>query len=383
MQSSLGSKKMIHALITLATVWFFWVDPVYAEPRPPCIDGLPCQTPSGPTPYDLSRFDIPFDYSWPVPPQTSQTINVQAGSMSSLQQAVSTPGARVIVPAGSYVGNLNFADNVEIVASNGARWVLTSNNSCNNTSNVSWTGGVIDGSNFAYSLSWFNCNDWLIDNVRFDDLDGLYPFNGNSANRFAMVNSTGRFTNYAWFSLGAYTGTRIKYRNAIIANCDFEGGYPSGAESTVRWQRVENGIIVDSRLWNGAKHSFRTHYGSRNMFIHSTQLEGGSLQAHYPNGSGTATELLDDTLGAHYSIANTYYRRTSGGVNIQRGPNGSGDFDGPVIIRDNSAYHPDQSNSNGEAERRFPQPVLSGDISANNIEYPFRTPPQFNGGADH
>ncbi len=353
-----------------------------ASPQPPflCPSGGACSSDSD-APYDLGA--LPFSISWPAPPNTDRDITVVAGSISSLQNAVATSGARVTVPAGRYVGALSFADDVEILMDDNATWVMTSDQNIANVDRVRWIGGVIDGSNFSHQLAWFDCDDWMFNNVRMQDMESVHPFNGDSGSRWAYVNVTIRAQKYAWFSLGAYNGTPTKYSDAIIANSDLHGGIPSGAEATVRWQRVARGVVVDSMLANDGKHDLRTHYGSREIYVRNNLLVEGTLAAMYTNGSGDSTDLVDDRLGAHWYLDNEFYLSSGNPQNIQRGPWSSSDFIGAVVVRDNRSFNINQDNPDGEEGRRFPGEVNPEDVSTNNIEFPYRSPPAFNGGADH
>lgn len=246
------------------------------------------QTPGG-DPYDLTlggARTIPFPYSWPTVPSTSNTINVTANSGASLAAAIAQSNVTVVVPAGTYSTSLtSWGNDVDVVCSNGA--TVVGSIDFNARSRIRWTGGVIGGNNFSNSITSGFSQDIMFNNVRFDDLLSCSPGFGPTLSRYAMINCTMNSRRYCFFS--QQTGT---YDNVIIAGCDLLGGDPAsgatGEESTIRMMQLTTGIVVDCRLNNGAKHTHRAHFECDNIYVADSQLETGAgmMWDNHPGGGG-------------------------------------------------------------------------------------------------
>lgn len=341
----------------------------------------PCQKKAGcDVPYDLG--EIPFEYSWPAKPKTSRTINVKAGSIASLRKAVAKRGVKVIVPAGTYSGPLTrWGSDIDLIMDNDA--VLKGGIDMNRVNRIRWTGGRIITNQ---RIIFVNSNDILLDNINIQ-ARSILPGFGPSGSRIAFVRLTAKATRYAWFTQGSNQASRWNYTDLIIANSNLEGGYPSGEEATVRWQRVNRGIIVDSRLWNAKKHTQRSHYGTANIFVRNVQHEGGNLVMIAATG-GVDVPKPFDNIGAHWYYDNSFYSpQPGGGVTIQRCSSDcrtrkyTSMFDGPITVERNVVYK--QPNSSGALDMRFPAPMFPRDSTRDNDVLPYKTPTPFSGGADH
>lgn len=340
-----------------------------ATPNPPlleCQDGGECLPPVGGH-YDLGELPTELNaLQWPEAPNTSRTINVS--TMSELQSAVQQPGSRIVVEAGSYVGSLgNFANDVDIVMSNAATLTLTGTLDFGNVQRLRWTGGTIDGNNFSHQIFQADGSDQLFDNVRITDMAdillGLGP-----VTRLAIINSSLRSNRY-----GMFTQSGDSHQDIILANNNLEGGFQNGAESTVRLMNVDRAVMVDNRVYNGGKHVFRVHYASdliyasRNMFVNN-----GFMADNHPIGGGV---LQADRL---WIVDNDFYGPRTG-VQVQ-GYHASGNngvnrfiFTGNRAFQDEFIGWPAIQDAGAGPEWEIDNAAVQ----------PLRTPPPFEGGADH
>ncbi|MEQ8483729.1 MAG: hypothetical protein RIB46_05155 [Pseudomonadales bacterium] len=259
--------------------------------------------------------------------------------------------------------------------SNDATLTLTGDISIANTIRVSWRGGVIRGANSNHSLMVSNSSDIMFNNVVMDQMFGVFTGFASSS-RVAFINSTIRSFQYASFSQGQSGHT---FSDFIIANCDLEGGYPSGAESTIRWQNMTRGILVDNRVWNGGKHTFRVHINSDLIYARGNQFENtGFMSDNHPSNGGVRQA---DRL---WLVENVWYHRSNSGIQVA-----SPDSNqlGPInLTASNNRYFTDNPGqfvlvSGGSPGANW---VLSDSGNGGVIEGPGSTqPPEFDGGATH
>lgn len=202
-------------------------------------------------------------YSTPADPITTQTINVTAGNFSSLSSAVNTQGARVVVPAGTYVGNLTFAasdvdvefdPNAEVV---GNFQIGGGGGAASRISRLRITGGNQSGG----QLSLFHSNDVMVDDFYFNTANGYNEMSGWSDgtddgwNRVAFINTTidhlgtSASGGWAWFTGGLNSGPTT---NLILMNFRM---LTDGSQNN-RFQSVNTMIVVDA--------SFNDDFGSAN-----------------------------------------------------------------------------------------------------------------------
>jgi hypothetical protein len=219
-------------------------------------------------PYDLTDRPFAFLHRWPIPPSTSSTINVTAGSFAELQTAVSTDGALVNVPAGTYTGDLDIdAGDLDVVCAAGAE--INGTFTLGSVSTTSAQRIRITGCDFNTQRPVFEwARDVLLDNVRIlNDVDGVSTnvvlMNGGTTvdtrgiHRFASVNSTFKSIDggdsgglnrdsFAIFFLG-HTG--IEWFDFTFANTAFVGpNFIDGGQGaqTTRFQRMLRMVLVES-----------------------------------------------------------------------------------------------------------------------------------------
>lgn len=220
---------------------------------------------------------IPFGYNTPADPVTTQTIDVTAGSFSSLQSAVSTDGALVNVPAGTYSGSLsNFGDDVDIVMSNSA--TVNGGVALYQSSRVRWTGGNVNASGSASFDA--DSDDVLFDNVRIENISSGY-LQGNM-NRWAFINSTIISNSYAVACQQFNTDTDMIYVNNFI-----EGGSVSN-QATVRLMSVHRGVFVGNRVRNNSNYALRVHYNMEDFHGEYNQFECLANGVWYSEEGGSA-----------------------------------------------------------------------------------------------
>lgn len=221
---------------------------------------------------------LPHTINEPADPVTDQTINVTAGNFTSLQNAVSTEGALVNVPAGTYTGNLSLsADDVDVVCASGAEIVGdfnigTGTGAAGRIDRVRVTGCDQSGGN----LQLWHANDVLIDDVYFTTDDGNNEMSGWSDgtddgwNRIAFINTTidhlgtNSATGWAWFTAG-YSGSE-RQTDLFLLNVKL---LTNGSQNN-RFQSINRMLVLDS--------SFNEDFGSANGFRLSWS-SGGSIPA--------------------------------------------------------------------------------------------------------
>ncbi len=252
------------------------------EPPPP-----PPPPASG-DPYDLSGFNIPFVYEWPIEPTTTAIINVPADM--DFASAVSNAGSRIVVAAG-YTGPAGtFENDLDIVLDNSA--TITGRVNFGAAQRIRWTGGNINGEIGANGFT-----DLLLDNV---NVAGTLPTNfaefQGRLERLALINST--FTGTVSGG-GSTWGVYIRpvvdweanhHQNVIIANCRLSSNYQASRITT-----IDNLIIVDSVGFNpSGQSSWRIHHRCTNVFIEN--IIGNGL-FHWANwGSDSGPQIINGTI---------------------------------------------------------------------------------------
>jgi hypothetical protein len=254
------------AALTLAAL----ADGQEYPPREVCPEDGGCASTAS-EPYDLSSFDIPFAYEWPIPPKITRTIRVP--EHMSLAAASRIPRARIIVAAGSYGGLtikqsdqwFDFDDRAII---NGSITI----DHYGGQERTRFTGGQVIGTRLEGTRG---IRDFLIENVDLRLTEGIYAGLNNrvgaGATRVAMINSSTHTRLYSWF-----LAPQVAATNIILANNNLQGGQPDGREATVRCMTTDRLIIVDNRITNRAKHLFRNHGAVTNTFFARNQLEASS-----------------------------------------------------------------------------------------------------------
>lgn len=258
-------------------------------------------TPSA-TPYDLSPFSIGFAVTWPTDPTTSQTINVVPGSISSLQAAVATDNALVVVPAGVYVGNLTtWGTDVEVVFDDEA--ILDGYVEIVGESRVKWTGGRIVNNSGQYAVLLFQASDVLFDDAYISSSPG--GAGGNEAislrqgvQRFAVINSSiilDSANGWGIHTIASDT-TTYSWQDYIFANVYFEH---NGTGAGFRLNPVTRLLVVDSYFYAPSGASLRMS-AATNVHVENVQgigpMHNDFSQAGWPTFDITNGEFINVDL---------------------------------------------------------------------------------------
>lgn len=268
------------------------------EPEPDS-DPEPDPLPDSDELYDLGS--VPFSYSWPEEPSVSQVINVTANSFAELQSAVSQSNAQVIVPAGTYVGDLHITgSDLDVVLSEDAtiQGVLTWGDYAApvRTARVRWTGGNLEGGMRAQPI-----DDLLVDNFYVDSdanisPEGINNMSGVSGaqpsgwNRMAWINSTIKLRNgtggWAWYQAG-------DGQDMIMANVKM---ISEGSQNN-RFIGITNLIIVDS-VFNPdglSTNGMRIHNSTTNVFMRDSWMQS-FFKMDEVNEDDTGPQVLNGTF---------------------------------------------------------------------------------------
>lgn len=330
----------------------------------------------------LAGYTVPFaGLVTPADPVTTQTINVTANDSSGLQSALTTDGALVNIPAGTYTisGQLFPGSNVDVVADNGATVNISENMSLINDV-FRWTGGVINGG--GTSAINTQADDMLWDNVRFDDMFAM--LSEQPCNRHAVINSTLAVSGSSYFSQsssGFFPGQAILYSDLIFANND---QYADAGNFFMRIQALERGIVVGNRFDPaGNQRAVRIHRQSTNIYVSGNTVTGGTgLDVSLWGAPADGTDPALVVTGAVWFTDNVVYNAASTQSSISLD-----DVGGPKVVQDNTTYCTVTSPSTDQAPFSGGG---AGEIITGNIRLPYQTPPSFadwltdfTRGADH
>jgi hypothetical protein len=288
------------------------------EPPPP-----PPPPPTGSEPYPLGV--VPFSYSWPSPPVTSRTI--QVNTMAQFQSAVQTNGARVEVAPGVYTGTLNVSgSDLDVVMSNMATCRGCQLNWGNyatvvRPARVRWTGGnFVDGGLVLMPIDDLLVNDVHIDNLASNSPEGIHNLTGSVGsywtgqgvrqgwNRQAWINSTIRLRGgsssggWAFFSNPHGASSAFGNGNLILANVKVQ---TTGGQNN-RFMAITNLVIVDS-VFNPdglSANGMRIHQSTTNVYMRDSWVRG-LWKLDPTNGSDFGPQVLNATFlrVAHYDQA--------------------------------------------------------------------------------
>jgi hypothetical protein len=276
------------------------------EPPPP-----PPPPPTGSEPYPLGV--VPFSYSWPSPPVTSRTI--QVNTMAQFQSAVQTNGARVEVAPGVYTGTLNVSgSDLDVVMSNMATCRGCQLNWGNyatvvRPARVRWTGGnFVDGGLVLMPIDDLLVNDVHIDNLASNSPEGIHNLTGSVGsywtgqgvrqgwNRQAWINSTIRLRGgsssggWAFFSNPHGASSAFGNGNLILANVKVQ---TTGGQNN-RFMAITNLVIVDS-VFNPdglSANGMRIHQSTTNVYMRDSWVRG-LWKLDPTNGSDFGPQVLN------------------------------------------------------------------------------------------
>lgn len=310
--------------------------------------------------------------AWPNAPVTNQTINVTAGSFTSLQNAVAISGARVIVPAGTYAGTLHLDDSdVDVVVDNGAiiDGTIEFGNFLTGPSRVRWSGGRHIGA-VGGRVYIRNCVDLLIDNLNSDSGEGMLM---EGAIRFALINSTFNSGFYAVLSQSF-----SDHQDHIYANNLFTTTSPN--QATVRLMSMDRLIFVDNRSVSGAgNRALRLHYKMLDAWVANNEFIAQTPASHMwltENGGNGNTY---GPFGPLYVADNVIYSDQNFYADTDIGPVGTEIPGGPIYVYNNISY-----NNNFSVNSNFVNEVSTAGLTwSGNTRLPYQAPPAFSGGADH
>lgn len=318
------------------------------------------QVSGGRAPYDLGTLPAEFDnLSWPTAPNT--TTNITVSNVSELTAALQTNGARITIEPGTYVTQLSISgSDQELIFEDGA--VIAPSGSTaitiNNARRLVIRGGEFQGGMYMSGTP----SDILLNGVFIDTKRGssqwadTVEITPSSGSRIAIINSTISAYRYASFVSNV--------TDFIVANSNFQA---DGPESTLRLaSRVVRAAIVDNRLYNGQKHTFRAHDLSDLIFFARNQLENtGFMFNNMPVNPNVIRAWLYD---------NTFYHQSNS--LMQTGNTTETEW---LTAVNNTAYTTSCTMSAGCGETITAHAVW-GAVSG-NLRFPYQAPPAFDGGA--
>lgn len=309
-------------------------------------------------PYDLSGFSIPHTVTWPTAPQTNQTINVPANDAAALASAVQTTGARVVVAAGTYVGNVFCtADDVDVVCNDNVFIVghVAWGDIFRRARRIRWTGGNMSGGLIGLnSVADLLVNDFYMNTngalshptVDGNGLNNMSGGGGSSTfdgwQRVAFINSTIDHINgdsaggWCWFSQ-CYSGSTQE--DLILANVKMtnQGGQTNRFQSVDRMIAVDFAFNHDYAAANGCRVNYSTSsnrpcnqvFFGNGIITELFQMDyGGNGQSTSDCLNGTFDSVYKYNQGSFYDFAtqlsgNTGVVRNCRGLGVTGSPPGS------------------------------------------------------------
>lgn len=316
------------------------------------------QTPGAP--YDLGALPAELaGLEWPQAPTVTSTHRVT--TCAELTAALDVPGARIEMAAGTYPCSITIdRSDQDLVLSAGATLsgdITLSRNLGQARTRI--VGGTVNG-----SINGASINDLLIDNVHVANSTGVYVGYVAGSDRVAILNSTIDSVDYAIF-----TPATSQNNDLIVANCNLVGGNPSGEQATVRIQQTTRAVLVDNRVWNGGKHTFRVHSASDLVYARDNQFEvtGTMMDNHDPG------RIQCDRC---WLIGNRWYRLMNSLVQVASYDPSQADGVNVLVMTDNVAY-------TDSLQEQFPSGWGPSWVVTNNSVFSYRSPPPFTAGADH
>jgi len=225
------------------------------------------------------------------------------------------------------------------------------------------------------------------------------------SHRVAFIHNTVVAQNVAFFTPGATASDVGAFGSDMIIAANYlQGGMDpalSGREPALRVMSNHRTIIVDNRArtgfdGQGTKHTYRSHYGNQDYYMRRNMNEYGDGIYFQPRANADPI-LPSNYMGDHWVYDHLSYYNGPGGVNIgnaQRNDASDTTWPGRLVVVDNTAYRAVQTDSLGVLDNpgRWRWSIKAGDVSTNNIEFPYQAPPAFNAwlaadglppGADH
>jgi hypothetical protein len=313
-------------------------DPVLGcTPPPGTCTGLNCVYDLGTLPPDVAGIQ------WPRPPVTTSTVTVS--NCSQLANALAVSARRIEIQAGTYGCGMQIerADQ-ELVLASGAQIngdIVLRRDLGQARTRIE--GGLINGNILAHSVQ-----DLLVYRLRTQNGEMLVGHVGGS-DRVAIVSSSINSPNYAVF-----TPAYEQNNDLIIADSDLVGGNPAGAQSTVRIQQTLRAVVVDNRMWNGGKHTYRVHSDSDLIYARNNQFEN--------------TGMMMSGCDRCWLVGNRWHRLSNSLVQVDQ------DSVNVLVMTDNVAFTDTLVN-------QFPGTSSPDWVVLRNTLEPYRAPPPFSGGA--
>lgn len=312
-------------------------------------------------PYDLGTLPEEFDeLQWPTAPTITDEVTVS--NVSELTDALGQNNMRIIVEAGTYVTQLSIGgSDKELIFEEGAIIAPSGSTafSINNAQRISIVGGDFEGGVYIFGSS----GDILLDDVNIDtkraasqweDTVEIAP--SSNGNRIAIINSSISAYRYAGFVSGV--------TDFILANTNL---HADGPESTLRLMTVVRAVIVDNRLYNGMKHTFRAHDSSDLVFFARNQVEytGFMFNNIEPDPNVIRAWLYD----------NTFYHQTNSLMQT-----GNTEETLWLTAVNNTAYTTSCADPEGCGETITAHGAW-GPVS-NNLRFPYQEPPEWGSGEE-
>jgi hypothetical protein len=326
-------------------------DPVLGCPPPPgTCTGLNCVYDLGSLPPEVAAIQ------WPRPPVTTSTVTVS--SCSQLANALAVSARRIEIQAGSYSCGMRIErPDQDLVLASGAQLngdIVLRRDLGQARTRIE--GGLINGSILGDAVQ-----DLLVHRVRTQN-GGIMVGHVGGSDRVAIVSSSIDAPEYAVF-----TPAYAQNNDLIIADSDLVGGNPAGAQSTVRLQQVLRAVLLDNRIWNGGKHTYRVHSESDLIYARNNQFENtGTMMDNHDPGRIQCNRC--------WLVDNRWYRLSNSLVQIAPYDPTQQDGVNVLVMTDNVAYTDTMQN-------QFPGTSGPDWILLRNTVEPYRAPPPFSGGA--
>lgn len=202
-------------------------------------------------PYDLSSYTVPFAYSWPSPPVTSQTINVP-GDMT-IAAAAATNGAIINVTSGDY-GDVSPGNDQEWILSPGVTLDTFNYTGSQRVKLTCSTPRTATVRRVTADESGGTTRDFLCDGVNLaSDSGQVFPeslWSSPNGQRVAIVNCNIQSNSYAIFPVTAnenWSNNLIIAGNYIYTSSSLPPG-TYGNQHGIRAMSINTFIIADNYI---------------------------------------------------------------------------------------------------------------------------------------
>lgn len=203
------------------------------------------------TPYDLSAYTIPFTYSWPAAPTTTQTINVP--SDMTISAAAATNGAVINVTSGDY-GDVSAGSNQEWILSPGVTIDTFTYTGSQRVKLTCVTPRTATVRRVTADEASGTTQDFLCDGVALASEVGQVPnesiWSSPNGQRVAIVNCSIRSNSYGIFPVtvnSSWSNNLIIAGNFIYTSSSLPPGL-YGNQHGIRAMSINTFIIADNYI---------------------------------------------------------------------------------------------------------------------------------------